>query len=317
MNPRIALAVRIASIAIVAVLLWLFLRSIEWHALGVALRHAHVLPLILSSVLFFVCLFGKALSWRIMLAPQHVVPIGHLYRYTIAAFAASTFTPVRAGEVLRVWALKRRDGVPVVESTAVAINEKLIDAITLLLFCAPIPWLLTTLPTWVADTILLTAGAALGVFLVLYIAVGRMKARETRSWFGRFIAGMHVVRSPHRMLLLVIVKLLGWAADLMAVMFVLYAVGIDVPIAAGMFILFTFNLAIVIPSTPAQIGTLQVGVLIATDLLGVPREPALAFALLYQAMQVVPVLVVGLILELNLVLGRGPTTAREHPVPVR
>src|SRR5262249_32664323 len=90
------------------------------------------------------------------------------------------------------------------------------------------------------------------------------------------------------------------------VMLVLHAVGIALPLAAGLLILFTLNLAIMLPSTPAQVGALEVGALAALNLLKVPHEPALAFALLYHALQVVPLIAVGLALELRLVLGREP-----------
>ena len=60
------------------------------------------------------------------------------------------------------------------------------------------------------------------------------------------------------------------------------------------------------PSTPAKVGALEVGALAALDLLHVASEPALAFALLYHAMQVLPLIVVGLVIELKLVLGREP-----------
>jgi uncharacterized membrane protein YbhN (UPF0104 family) len=304
--PRLALLLRIAAIAIVGVLLWLFVRRLDWYQLGRALREAELWPLAISSALYFVCLFGKALSWRIMLAPHNVVPIGRLYRYTIGAFAASALTPARAGELLRVWALKRRDGVPATDSTAVAIAEKLLDAATLLIVCAPVPWLLPGLPAWVTSAMLVCGGIAFGALVVLFFAVGRVEAREPRSWFGRFIAGMHVVRAPRRLALASGTLLLTWAADLMAVMLVLHAVGIDIPLAGAMFILFSFNLAIAVPSTPAQVGALQVGALAATKLMHIPDEPALAFALLYQMMQIIPLLVVGLILERDLVRGRLP-----------
>ena len=306
MSRRTAILARVIAVVVVAALLAWFLYRMDWHALGVALRRAALWPLVPAALLYFMCLFGKALSWRIMLEPRNRVGIGHLFRYTIAAFAASSLTPARAGEVLRVWALKRRDGVPVITSTAVALAEKLLDAVTLLLFCAPIPLLLPQLPPWVTTTILICAGVALGLFVAIYVAVGKMNAREPRSWFGRLIVGMHVVRSPSRLLLVIATKLLAWIADLVMVMFVLDAVGIPISIPASMFILFTFNLAIAVPATPAAVGALQVGVLVATDLLGIPREPALAFALLYQVAQIVPVLVTGLVLELDLVLGRVP-----------
>jgi glycosyltransferase 2 family protein len=107
---------------------------------------------------------------------------------------------------------------------------------------------------------------------------------------------------------------LTWTADLIAVTLVLHAVGIEVPIGAAMFILFTFNLAVAVPATPGQIGTLQVGALAATSILRIPEEPALAFALLYQAMQLVPLLIVGFILELDRVRGRAADPQAE-PVP--
>jgi hypothetical protein len=53
--------------------------------------------------------------------------------------------------------------------------------------------------------------------------------------------------------------------------------------------------AILIPSTPGYIGALEIGALVALDLLGVPRPLGVAFALLYHAMQVVPLVLVGLL----------------------
>src|SRR5205085_7527447 len=120
-------------------------------------------------------------------------------RLTIAAFAASVLAPARAGEVLRVWALKRHDGVPVAESAAVAFGEKLLDGASMLLLVAPVLWLLPDLPSWVGYAILLCSGIALGLLVGLYIAVGRVDASGASSWFARFIAGMHVLRSPKRL----------------------------------------------------------------------------------------------------------------------
>jgi uncharacterized membrane protein YbhN (UPF0104 family) len=180
-------------------------------------------------------------------------------------------------------------------------------AVTLLLVVAPVPWLLPGLPNWVEDSMLLCAGLAAGALVAMFVAVGRIEAREPRSWFARLIAGMHVVRDAKRFMLVVLTLMLTWAADLMAVISVLHAVGIEVPLGAAMFILFAFNLAIAVPSTPAQVGAMQVGALAATSLLGIPHGPALAFALLYQVMQIVPLLIVGFILELDLVRGRMPS----------
>jgi len=101
-----------------------------------------------------------------------------------------------------------------------------------------------------------------------------------------------------------VVCVVMWAADLGAVMAVLYAVDIDTSVAAGVLVLFAVAMTVMWPSTPAQVGALEVGALTALDLLHVGTEAAFAFALLYHVVRVVPVLAAGLVLELRLVVGR-------------
>src|SRR5215813_2443986 len=142
-----------AAVIAIAACLWIFFREIQWAELGHALRNAKVWPLVLAAILNFVCLWGKAMCWRIMLAPRHRVGAWRLFRYTIATFAASAIAPARAGEVLRVWTLKRRDGVPVSDTAAVAVAEKLLDGISMIILVAPVPFLLPGLPSKVGATI--------------------------------------------------------------------------------------------------------------------------------------------------------------------
>lgn len=308
MNRRVTLAIRILVIAVIGAALWWFAREIDFAKLGSNLRSAKLWPLVLAAALNFVCLWGKAVCWRIMLAPRHKVGVFRLFRYTIAAFAASAIAPARAGEVLRVWTLKRRDGVPAADTAAVAVAEKLLDGISMLILVAPVPLLLHGLPSWVGGAIATCAAVAVLLFIGLFIAVGRvaspMDGSTSPSLVRRFLAGMHVLRDPKRLLGSLALLILVWAADLGEVMAVLYAVDIDLPVAAGLLILFTLNLTIALPSTPAQVGALEVGAIAALELLHVGREQAGAFALLYHALQVVPLIVTGLVLELRLVLGR-------------
>ena len=308
MRRRAAVTVRVVAILLVGGALWWFFRKLDFAKLGHALASADVWPLVIAALLNFVCLWGKAVCWYIMLAPRFQVGILRLFRITIATFAASAIAPARAGEVLRIWTLKRRENVPAADTAAVAVAEKLLDGITMLILVAPVPWLIPDLPAWVGGSIALCAGIAVGVFIGLYIAVGRVgvDAAAHKTWLRRFIAGMHVLRSPRRLFAALAVLILVWIADLGEVMLVLDAVGIHLSIAAGLLILFTLNLAITIPSTPAQVGALEVGALAALEVLHVPAEPAVAFALLYHALQVVPLIAVGLALELRLVLGREP-----------
>ncbi len=303
MNRRLALLVRVALIGAMAVLLWLFVRELDWNRLGVELRAARWWPLVPAVAIAFGMLWCAAFGLRVMLAPRYAVSTPRLFRYTIVAYAASVVTPLRAGELVRLWLLKRRDGVPIADSAAAVAALKLVDGLTMILFVSPIPLLVPDLPLWVGRAIALVAAVAIAAFVVLYLVVGRRLSGEIRTtWLARFIAGLHVLRSPRRLLLAAGAQLVAWAIDLVMVACVLHAVGIELPVTAGLLILFTLNLTIIVPA-PANLGTLEVGVFAATRMLGVDDERALAFALLYHACLVVPILVAGLALELRLLLG--------------
>src|SRR6185369_1214495 len=153
MKKWLPMVLRVVVIAAVAAGLWFFIRNLDVAKLGEALRGARLWMLVPAAALNFGCLWGKALCWHLMLAPRHVVSTSRLFRYTIATFAASAIAPARAGEVLRVWTLKRRDGVPVADTVAVALAEKLLDGTSMLILVAPLPWLVPGMPPWVARTI--------------------------------------------------------------------------------------------------------------------------------------------------------------------
>ena len=305
-----------AAIVLIAVGLGFVIRDLDVGQLRGALASATLWPVALAAVLSFVGLWGKAGAWRILLAPRARVSTRRLFRYGIVSAAGSVIAPGRAGEILRVWLLKRRDGVKPADTIAVAVAERLLDAAAMLALVAPLPWLLPGLPAWIGRASLLCAGIALTVFVALSIAVMKRAPTAPSSWLRQFIDGIQVLRSPALLLAAFGALLLVWVIDLGEVMLCLAAVGISMQWAGALLVLFTLNLVIAVPSTPGQVGALELGALIGTDLLHIPRAPALAFALLYHAMQIVPLILVGLALELPLVLGRDPdSTALTGPTP--
>lgn len=295
---------RLAITASVVVGIVVMLRGLAVDELADAVASARLWPVIAASAIAIVVYVLKAVSWRVMLTPRFRLRTRRLVRYTIVAFAASAIAPARAGEIIRVWLLKRRDGVDAATSIAVATSEKALDAFSLLVLAAPLPWLLP-LPGWVEDGIWALAAIAAAAVPVVLIASARVRPE---SWPGRFLAALE--RRPRQLVVVFVVLLLGWLIDLGAVLLVLYALDISVPWSGALLVLFVVNVAIALPSTPAQLGTLELGALIPlVDILHVAKEPAVAFALVYHATQILPTLVLGIALEWRLVLGRSRPAA--------
>jgi uncharacterized membrane protein YbhN (UPF0104 family) len=96
------------------------------------------------------------------------------------------------------------------------------------------------------------------------------------------------------------VRSLAWSVlsdtiDLVLVALCLRALGIHLPPTAWALVLLSVNFAILLPSTPGQVGVLEAGAVVALTIAGVAPAPALAFALVYHAVHLVPTTALGLL----------------------
>jgi uncharacterized membrane protein YbhN (UPF0104 family) len=103
--------------------------------------------------------------------------------------------------------------------------------------------------------------------------------------------------------------MVAWVLEMGVVSFTLWAFGIHVPFGVSLLVLMAVNLALVVPfAPPANLGTLELGATLALMEGGVPKGQALAFALVYHVLQVIPIGVGGLVLA-------GRSLLRGVPVP--
>lgn len=295
--------VRAVGVAIVVAGVAWMVRKVDVAVLGRALAEARVWPIVVAAALNFGLIACKAVGWWILLGPRHRVPVPRLISYTITSCAASVILPMRAGELIRLWLLRDRDGVPIAHAAAVALAEKLLDIVSMLLLAAPLPWLIGDLPAaldwWLA-------GLAVGVIATLVTLRVVGPRLDPASWPGKLAAGLSAVHRPRVFVATVAVLFLGWLLDLAMVMLVLSALHVDLPLGAGVLVLLAINVTVALPSTPGQVGALELGAMVGLQLMGVSQEQSLAFAVAYHALQVVPVVLAGLALNMPVLLVRSP-----------
>ncbi len=298
---RVAQVARFVAVVAVGVAAYLILRRLDFAALRAALTRARPGLLLLAIGCNAGNFLFRAVMWRIMLHEERPLPIGRLVRYTVAAFAASALTPARAGEVLRLWLLRRHHQISYARSAGAALAEKLLDGLALVVLVAPLPWLALPLPPWTARAVF---GLAIGAVTLLAGAVLITRYMRPGRRLGAFLGQISILREPG-----ILVKALGAALaagvfDLGTLWLTLGAFHISHGFGGAAFVLLVTNAALVIPSTPGNIGALEAGAVVALDVLGVPRPQGLAFALVYHALQLGPLLLFAAF-NLRLILGAG------------
>ena len=286
--PRDRVHVRVAGWILVAALVAIAARTIDFRALWTTIRSARLAPLALAVVCNVAAnTLARVRRWEALLRPlprRQTASFLELARLLLAGYAFSNLLPARAGEAVRVVELSRRRGYPASGLIAVQLAEKAVEALSLGLLCGAA----ALLPGPGRGPLALGGGLAVGG-LALLIALPRRDA-EGRG----FLCALRRVHAQRSWLRSLAWSLLSDATDVLLVALCLQALGIDVPPTAWALVLFSVNLAILLPSTPGQVGVLEAGGVLALTMAGVPAAPALAFAMAYHAVHLVPTTALGL-----------------------
>ncbi|MFI6132896.1 lysylphosphatidylglycerol synthase transmembrane domain-containing protein [Micromonospora sp. NPDC051141] len=313
-KSRLGLAFRLLCVLATVVVLWRFLRGIDVDRFTAALRGADYRLLVLAVLLNVGAQFVRGASWTAMLGARHPVRFGTLLRYELAAQAASSLTPARAGEVMRLWML-RREGVPVTVTTALIVLKKSIGAVGVALLALPVP-LLLGFTGWVPGVVLAITAAMVAHLALLVWVAHRKPGAKLPAFLRGLVDGMYFLRDRRGFAGASAWILLGEIADAAAAFVVLRALHMNLSFAAAILVLFFIDFANALPSAPAQLGTFEAGALYALGLLGVSPDLALAFTLVFHAQQAMPQIVVGLPFQLHYLAVRRTTQDSPTAAPV-
>ena len=287
-QPRFVL--RAAPWVVAAAVVSVAARRIDFAALAAALRGtAWGWVLFATAVSVVGNTLARTRRWQALLEPiphRQRASFVDLVRISYASGAVSNLLPARAGEAVRVVELNRRRGYPAGGLIAAQLAEKGIEAISLgLLF-----GLAALLPGARWPPLGVAGGVAAGAVVVLAAL-----PRRAPGVAGRFLHALRAVHADRSWIRSLLWSLLSDGVDLLLVGLCLRALGIDVHPAVWAMVLLSINLALLLPTTPGNLGVLEAGAVVALTAAGVPPERALAFALVYHAVHLVPGTLLGVI----------------------
>lgn len=313
-----AAARRALPLALLALVV-LLAGQVDWPAAGSALRAASLPLLTLSLAAELASVAAKGVRWWIFLRPLGAAGTSLAVRATFAGAAANNLLVANGGEAVRVLLLARALGAPAARVVATIALDRAWEAVgygTLLLLAtavAPLPPDLARLrPAALAAVVGLLAGLA-----ALTRRRKRPRTQPPRSGtisdrlaahLRRLIDSLAELSTPRRSAAAFALTLVVWATQLATYACAAAAVGVTIPAAGHVLTLLTVNLGFAVRVTPGGVGVFQALYALAASPLGVPAPMAVAAAILIQAVQIVPVTLIGLVAVPGL-LRRTPTVA--------
>jgi uncharacterized protein (TIRG00374 family) len=305
----------ILGLVISAVCLAIALRNLElaelWHALKSA-RYWWIVP---GVVVYFFAVWGRTWRWHYLLRPLKQVSLRRLFPVVTIAYMGNNIYPARAGEVIRAYVLKRREGVSISASLATIIVERMFDGLVMLIFVfVGLPF--TPMPSWLRQLVIVASGVFFGALLVFFVFAVRpawarrlyeplvlrlVPARWQASVAGfldRFVEGLASLRSGRGVAMIFATSLFIWLTETVKYWFVMQAFiapgsGFPVPFYVLMLMNGVVNLWTTLPSSPGYVGTFDLPGIEILNLFGVSRDVAAAYTLVLHAALWFPITVLG------------------------
>jgi glycosyltransferase 2 family protein len=303
--------------ALSMLLLYVALRGLQLNLVWLALRQANYAWLIPGIVVYFIALGVRAWRWHYLLRPIKAVPTARLFPITAIGYMGNNIYPVRAGELLRVYLLRRMEAIPISASLATILAERAFDGLVMLGFVflnlselegmtassgvvgsirsvAVLGAVVFLLATLVFLLMALFPTLTLRVVAQLARLLPTGAAAKVNGFFERFLKGLAFMRSPVDILMVLLTSVVIWLLETGKYWFVMHAFQFRVSFFALMLMNGVVNLATTIPSAPGYLGTFDAPGIAVLQAYGVPPNTAAGYTLVLHAALWLPVTLLGL-----------------------
>lgn len=305
---------RILGLVVTLVCLGIAVYGVDYHSLVDALARANYALLVPALLLWLVGYLARTVRWRVLLHGVGVGSLFELFGVLMVGFATNNLLPARLGEIARVYLMGRRTGTRKTFLLASIFLERIFDGLALVAVIVALS-AVVHLPGWGQEVELastaLFVGVAVGVAILLFrhdlaarlVAIGARLlpsrfAKLALSAFNSFVHGLGAMRRPNVLVGTVLLSFAVWGIEWAAYYFVASAFplglsSIDLA-AACAFLLVVVNLGIMLPAMPGYVGTFQFFAVASLAVWSVPKEQALAVAIVAHATQYLLVTAIGL-----------------------
>lgn len=214
----------------------------------------------------------------------------------VAGYAIGLVVPARASDLARAHLMARRSGASMATLTATAVVDHLLGSVALFgalgLFAA-----LSDLPVWLRSAGTVACGGAIAALASLWLLRPKRPQVVAGHGLGAVVArlrqGLVAVGRPRALAISWLFAVGGWTAELLIADLSLRAFGLPSGLEPALLAVLATTLSAAASVSPGNAGAFEIACVVALAGLGVPREPALAFAIGYHAVHLVPTALIG------------------------
>jgi uncharacterized protein (TIRG00374 family) len=295
--------------------LWLAFRNVPMEDIFSYFINVNYYLIFLSVLIIILCFFLRAVRWQILLSKKE--KLLKTFHILMTGFMLNCIVPGRAGEIARPVMISRNPGISFVEALSTVAIERLFDLVMLLsffsilIFFIHIPENLSyefgeyilsrqLLLDYVSNMALIAVILFLCLLFAFYIykkkVFGLKLFKRFEDALENMVKGIEQLKNPVTLITTGSLSFIIWFLQICSYFLVVKAcAGVDINFIETAFVMIIICFFIAIPSVPGFWGVWEAGGIFAMSVLGIAKIDAAGFNLFNHAVQMIPVIIIGII----------------------
>jgi len=286
--------------AVASVCVYLAVRKLQWESVLAELKNASLSWFFLAMTGNFCILIFGTLQWLNFLPRIYHVGFRRMIEIIAIVTLTSNTVPFLAGHALAVVLLAKQEKVGhAVALSVIALDQFAEGFAKLSIFLLVV--LLTPIPDWMRQGILIALSTILLLFTVLYFFAFQhrhfkifMGRRSHPRWYkvwhfiSQWAHHLEALRNVRIFALGMGLALTMKGAEVFAIWAIQKSLGVDLPLWTVFLVLASVSLVTMVPVSPGNLGIYEAAVFFVYQYLGLPLEQALGLALLQHLCLLIP-----------------------------
>ncbi len=288
------------SFLIGALFVWLSVRGVKWNEVAETYRSVNWKPLIGLPFLFAISHLFRSRRWRLFLKPLKDIRVSDLFMINAVGFLFIHIFPLRLGEAVRPFLLKRSHGVPFSSGFATIVIERIFDGLVTALILGIGVFTLSKeqqesemLRMGVQGMAWISFGIFFSALVFLFIAFfQRERALRLVTWStailpaswrekivamaGAFIEGLRSLPNLRSLFLILLESVGVWVVMIFSFWLIFRAFHLSLPWGSSFTVLGVTTVGMMLPAAPASVGTYHYFLQAGLALYGVVKSVQLA-----------------------------------------
>ncbi|PJF42401.1 MAG: TIGR00374 family protein [Phototrophicales bacterium] len=291
--------------------LWIGFRGLDFDELIHTLQQINLNWIGVAVPVYFAATYLITWRWWYLVRTIRPISVNRLFPVVLIGYMANNLLPLRLGEIMRAYVLRRRDNIPIPPTLTTILVERVFDGLTMLTFIFVALLFLDFEEPTLRTVIVFTTPLFFGALIVFFVLAA--KPHYTRQLVTKiaqrflpeiisqkvihlsdeFLSGLEGLRTWQGLIGIIIGSLLSWGVESTTYWLVMKAFGFEVSFFVLLLVIGFGNLSTILPSTAGYIGTFHAVAILTLVAFGVDRTLAGSYAIVMHATLWLPITIVG------------------------